>query len=303
MDTYMKKTIALLGSTGNTGSIATEILLQNKDIQVRVTGRSAEKLAHYAEKGAEVFVGDQADASFLTKVFSGADLAYLVIPSNLQIADYKSYANQLSDAFVTAIKQSGLKNVVFLSSLGAEHATGTGPITGLHQAEEKLKSISGLNVLSLRAGYFMANYFGSLGMIKHNGINGGAIKANIPIAHVAPSDIGKVAAEELVNFNTTGFEIKEVYASKLATSAEVTSLLGNALGKPELPYIEFSGADFKAGLVGAGLSESMAEMFVEMAEGMNSGLIQPTQNTDDWQDQLVTVDAFIPYLVSAYAAN
>ena len=303
MDTYIKKTIAILGSTGNTASTATEILLANKDINLRVTGRSAEKLAHYADKGAEVFIGDQADALFLTKVFTGADVAYLVIPSKWQITDYKEYANQLSDAFVTAIKQSGLKNVVLLSSLGAEHATGTGPIAGLHQAEEKLKSIPDLNILAIRAGYFMANYFGSLGMIKHNGINGGAIKSTIPIAHIAPSDIGKVAAEALLNFNTNGFEIKEVYSPKLYTSTEITSLIGEALGKPELPYIEFTGADFKAGLVGAGLSESMAEMFVEMAEGMNSGLIQPNQSAKEWQNELTTFEDFLPNLVSAYSAN
>jgi len=75
------------------------------------------------------------------------------------------------------------------------------------------------------------------------------------------------------------------------------------LGKPELPYIEFTGADFKAGLVGAGLSESMAEMFVEMAEGMNSGLIQPNQSAKEWQNELTTFEDFLPNLVSAYSAN
>jgi hypothetical protein len=42
-----------------------------------------------------------------------------------------------------------------LSSYGAHVPQGTGPVTGLHTSEQKLNAIGGLNILHLRAAYFM----------------------------------------------------------------------------------------------------------------------------------------------------
>jgi hypothetical protein len=49
-----------------------------------------------------------------------------------------------------------------------------------------------------------------------------------------------------------------------------------AIGKPGLPYVQFKNEDFKHGLVGAGLSESAADSYIEMYESMNRGTIQGT---------------------------
>ena len=61
----------ILGATGNTGSVATETLLAKKQ-QVRVVGRSKERLARFTSRGAEGFVADVTDSAALSKAFKGA---------------------------------------------------------------------------------------------------------------------------------------------------------------------------------------------------------------------------------------
>lgn len=295
------KTYTILGSTGNTGSVVANHLLK-AGANVRVTGRNLEKLTAFTKQGAEAFVGDQSDAAFLTRAFSGADAAYILIPSNLTIPDYTAYADGLTAAFVTAIKNSGLKSVVFLSSLGAHLPSGTGPISALYRAEQQLKSIPGLNVLSIRAGYFMSNFFGSLGMIKHAGINGGVVRPDIKMAMVSPADIGAVAAHELLHFSVSGFQTLELAGERELDLNDVTRKIGAAIGKPELPYITFTDEQFFGGLVGAGLSESMASNYVEMSHGMNTGKIVQLDPVSARNTAPTRFEAFLPALAGAYKA-
>ena len=72
-------TYVILGATGNTGSIIADSLL-SKGKKVRVVGRDAGRLQLFVRKGAEAFTGDVSDAVALTKAFTGARAAYLMLP-------------------------------------------------------------------------------------------------------------------------------------------------------------------------------------------------------------------------------
>src|SRR5215467_13689737 len=140
----------VLGASGNTGHVvATNLLTRGQ--QVRVVGRNSAHLQPLSSKGAEPFIADISDASALAKAFQQADSAYVMIPPNLKTNDPLGYANRVSDAIAAAIKSAGTKNVVVLSSLGAELPSGTGPVVGLHNLEQKLNQISGVNAVYLRA--------------------------------------------------------------------------------------------------------------------------------------------------------
>src|SRR5580704_14843135 len=129
----------ILGASGNTGSIIANFLL-SKGEKVRVMGRYAGRLQRFVRKGAEAFTGD-------------VSAAYLLLPPISSREDQE----RGSDAIAKAVKESGLRYAVYLSSYGAQLPEGTGPVAGLHSSEQKLNAISGLNVLHLRAAYFMEN--------------------------------------------------------------------------------------------------------------------------------------------------
>ena len=155
----------ILGASGNTGSIIADFLLL-KGEKVRVMGRDAGRLERFVRKGAEAFTANVSDAAALTKAFSGAHAAYLMLPPVTSREDQE----RQSDAIAKAVKESGLRYAVHLSSYGAHVPEGTGPIAGLHSSEQKLNAISGLNVLHLRAAYFMENNLAAIGMIHGMGI-------------------------------------------------------------------------------------------------------------------------------------
>jgi uncharacterized protein YbjT (DUF2867 family) len=140
----------ILGASGNTGSIIADFLL-SKGQKVRVVGREAGRLQRFVRKGAEAFTADMTDAAALTKAFGGARAAYVLLPPITSREDQE----RESDAIAKAVKASGLRHAVYLSSYGAHVPQGTGPVTGLHSAEEKLNAISDLNVLHLRAALFV----------------------------------------------------------------------------------------------------------------------------------------------------
>src|ERR1700676_5214594 len=160
----------ILGASGNTGSIIADSLL-SKGRKARVMGRDAGRLERFVRKGAEAFTANVSDAAALTKAFSGVRAAYLMLPPVTAREDQE----RQSDAIAKAVKESGLRYAVHLSSYGAHVPEGTGPIAGLHSSEEKLNAIRGLNVLHLRAAYFMENNLAAIGMIHGMGVFGNAL--------------------------------------------------------------------------------------------------------------------------------
>ena len=174
--------IAVMGASGNTGGRISEQLLHQGE-KIRALGRSAARLAGLERKGAELRTGDAADGTFLTGAFRDADAVYTLLPPDPQSPDLRKKWDQEGEAIVKAIRDSGVRFVVFLSSIGADLPEGTGPIAGLHAQEERLRQLRDVNVLILRPASFFENFYATLSLIKQQGINGGAVGAGSPNAY------------------------------------------------------------------------------------------------------------------------
>jgi uncharacterized protein YbjT (DUF2867 family) len=269
----MKNVIVVTGASGHIGHELAERLLSAGQT-VRAVARGVEKLKPLGARGAEVRPGSFDDRAFLAGVFKGANGVFAMIPPNYSAKDVHAEQRKIAESIVAAIRESGVKNVVSLSSVGAELPDKTGPIAGLHVFEELLDKVAGLNVVHLRAAYFFENHLGSIGVIKNTGINGSAIKAEVPISMVATRDIAAVAADYLTKLDFKARNVRYILGARDYTLTEATRILGAAVGQPDLKYVQFPEADFKKGLVGAGFSASLADLFVEMSQGFNSGLIR-----------------------------
>jgi uncharacterized protein YbjT (DUF2867 family) len=269
----MKNVIVVTGASGHVGHELAERLLSAGQ-GVRVVARGAEKLKPLGARGAEVRPGSLDDRAFLTGALQGAAAVFAMIPPNYSAQDVRAEQRKIAESLVGAVRESGVKNVVSLSSFGAELPDKTGPIAGLHDFEERLDKVAGLNVVHLRAGYFMENQLGSIGVIKNAGINGSAVKADVPVPMVATRDIAAVAADYLTKLEFKGRTVRYVLGPKDYTMTEATRILGAAIGKPDLKYVEFPEADFRKGLAGAGFSSNLADLFVEMSRGLSTGLIR-----------------------------
>jgi uncharacterized protein YbjT (DUF2867 family) len=267
--------IAITGATGQTGSKIADLLL-DAGKKIRVLGRSEENLRHFKERGAEIAVGNQENLSFLTKALKGCEAVYLLIPRKMDTNNIILYYDTLGDVAVQAIQKSGIKKVVFLSSLGAELDSGTGPVVGLHNVEAKLAKLAQTDIVFLRVGAFMENILMNASLIKNQHINGNAILPDAPVAMVATKDIARKASELLAAPTFTGHRVVDLFGDRI-TYKEATTQIGEAIGIPELPYVQFSDADAVKGMMGMGLSKNMAESYAEMSSAISKGLIIPTQ--------------------------
>ncbi len=282
----------VIGASGNTGRIVAERLLARGE-KVRAIGRSADRLANLAKKGAEAFVADATDATALTRAFAGARTAYIMIPPNLIAADVRAYQERVSDATTAALEKAGVEYAVMLSSVGADKPAKTGPVVGLHAFEQKLDRLARLNAIYLRAGYFMENLFPQISVIKNFGVVGGPLRADLAVAMIATEDIGDFAANTLLKLDFRGKRAVELLGPRDVTYQEVSGIVGKALGKPGLGYMQLPATQLKPAMVGMGMSSSMADLILEMAEALNSGYMAPLESRSASNSTPTTIEQFV----------
>jgi uncharacterized protein YbjT (DUF2867 family) len=289
---------AIVGASGNTGSVIAGKLLAHGE-KVRVIGRDAERLERFVQKGADAFVANAGDAASLTKAFSGAKAVYLMIPPNPTISNVRADQERVSDALVAAAQNADVEYAVVLSSIGADKPDKTGPVVGLHNLEQKLNGVAGLKAVYLRAGYFMENLLPQVGIIRSSGVMGGPLRGNLKVAMIATQDIGAAAADLLLQLPFSGKQARELLGQRDLTYQEAASVIGKAIGKPDLGYMQLGPAQIIPALVQAGLSPNMADLLLEMAESLNSGYMAPleprsAQNTTSTSIETFVAERFLP---------
>lgn len=288
----------ILGASGNTGGIVAEKLL-SRGQRVRVLGRDATRLARFTSKGAQAVTADVTDQAGLTKAFDGVTAVYALLPPNIAAVDVRAYQERASDAIAAAIQKASVPKAVVLSSIGADKAEKVGPAVGLHNFEQKLNGIRGLDAVYLRAGYFMENLLPQVKVIQNFGMLGGPVRADLHLPMIATRDIGAAAAELLLKADFAGKQTHELLGQRDVTYSQVASIIGKAIGKPNLNYTQLPPAQLKPALVQMGMSSSMADLLLEMAEALNTGrmvALEPRseRNTTPTSIETFVAEEFVP---------
>jgi len=269
-----KMKIIVTGSLGNISKPLTAALVE-KGHTVTVISSSPEKQAAIEALGATAAIGSLEDAGFLTSTFTGADAVYCMVPPNNYFdpnLDLFAYYRKLGDNYAEAIKASGVKRVVTLSTWGAHLEKGNGILLGAHDIEQTLNELpTDVAITHMRPTSFYYNLLGYSQMIKAQGFIAANYGANDVIAWVSPKDIAAAIAEELET-PTNGKKVRYV-ASEELTGNETASILGEAIGKPDLKWILTSDEQMLNGLKSVGMNPEIAAGLVEMYAGLHSGLL------------------------------
>lgn len=268
----MSKIITIIGASGRVGSKTVQ-LLSGKGYTLRLVARDAGKLDQFKNTpGVEIHAGSAKDADFLTNVMKGSDVVFTMTPADFSITNVPKHQDELGTATIAAIRNSGVKKVLNLSSVGGHTEEKTGIVAGLARQEQRLNALEGVEVLHLRPSYFMENLLANIGMIKGMNINGSAIDGEVAFPIIATEDIARVAAEKLENVTWTGKTVLPLLGPKDYTMKEVTAALANAIGQPNLPYISFPYDQAREGMRQAGLNDSFVEGYIGLSEGINQGV-------------------------------
>lgn len=293
---------AVIGATGHIGQVVAERLLAAGH-QVRVIGRSADRLRGLVEQGAVPHTGEFHDVEVLTKAFTGADGVFAMIPPGYHAPNHLAYQDLVGSAIARALDKARVKFVVNLSSIGAHLEEKTGPIRGLHNQEARLNDMNDLHVVHLRPTYFMENLLWAIPTIQSLGINGSPLRDDLPIPMVATRDIGVKAAEFLAELPLRDHEAFEFFGPRLVTMQDATSILGKVIGKPDLKYVQFPYEDAEKAMVGAGLSPDSARLLIEMDRSFNEGFIRPTQPMTRDHLGTTSIEQFADAFAVAYRAT
>ena len=284
----------ILGAAGNTGSIIADSLLLKRQ-KVRVLGRDAGRLQRFVRKGAEALTADVSDAVALTKAFRGARAAYLMLPPITSREDQE----RESDAIAKAVTESGLRYAVNLSSFGAQVPEGTGPVEGLHSLEQKLNAIGSLNVLHLRAAYFMENHLPAVGIIQEMGMFGHALLPELKLPMIATRDVGPYAAQRLLDLDFSGKQTRELLGERDLSMTEVTAVIARGIGRADLRYVQLPYDRMEQALAQMGIPLKKTAVYIEMFKAINTGVLaaleprSPENSTPTSFEQFVE-DVFAP---------
>ena len=264
---------AITGSAGHISKPLVEKLL-SKGHEVTVIGRNAANLAALVAKGAKAAIGSIQDVDFLIKAFAGADAVYTMSPPpDFAVTDWKASIAQNGKNYAKAIRANNIKYVVNLSSVGGHMPQGAGPVSGLYYSEQALNALADVNIKHLRPGYFYPNFFTNINLIKNMNIMGSNFGGpGLKMVLSEPDDIADIAAEELLNHNFTGHSVRYVVSDE-RTTTEVAHIIGEAIGKPDLPWVIFSDQQALDGMLQAGLPAEIATNYVEMGNAFHSGII------------------------------
>jgi uncharacterized protein YbjT (DUF2867 family) len=274
----MKKTIVVLGATGKVGSKISEILLKEGHY-VKLIARTADKLETFKDMGAEVIFSDITDIDVLANTFKNADSAYVMTPPSFTANSYRAFQRKVGDAIIEAIQKSGIKYIVNLSSCGAHMHENNGIIAGLAELEVKLNQLNDVNVLHLRPAYFIDNTLLNIPLIKEMGINGTTADADHQIPMVATKDIAFIAAKHLANQDFKGKSVQPILGDRNYTFKELTSIIGRAIGKPDLQYVQFPIEQAKQAMISQGISADIANDITAMETSLKNGIMNYEQRT------------------------
>jgi uncharacterized protein YbjT (DUF2867 family) len=261
----------LSGSLGHiTKPLASHLIAA--DHEVIIISSRGERRQEITSLGASAAIGSVEDPGFLAKTFKGADAVYTMVPPKYDAPDVVAFNHTIGDNYAAAVKASGVKMIVNLSSWGAHNPAGCGPVTGMYFVEQALNALEDVHIRHLRPGFFYTNLLSFIPMIKGVGIVGNNYGPDTRLIMVSPDAIAKVAEEELISLAFSGRSIRYI-ASDESNFGDITAMLGKAIGRPNLIYKMFTDEEMRAGLMQAGLSQNMAENFVELGRAIRTGMM------------------------------
>ncbi|MEW8607125.1 MAG: NmrA family NAD(P)-binding protein [Candidatus Thiodiazotropha sp.] len=220
-----RERILVLGAAGKTGyATARELLVRGELVRAFVHRKSDRSDALMAA-GAEIFVGDMSDFEDISKSLTGIDKAYFVapwVPEQLHIAT----------TFAAAAAESGLKLIVAITQWLAQPRHPSLATRQAFLSDRLFGILRGIDVVTINTGWFADNFLQPelLAMATQLGI------FPFPLwegrtAPVSNEDLGRVAAEALVNPQPYIGRMLRPTGPELMSPQELADALGRAAGR------------------------------------------------------------------------
>ncbi len=242
--------------------------------QVRALFRTTEKAAALAELGTEPFQAPIEDGSRMEAAFQEMEGVFIMTPPFRSAPGPRGEHAMALAAISHAVQASHVPKVVFLSSIGAEHAAGTGSSLRLYDMERALHCLP-MNTASIRSAYFMENLLLLYPTVGETGTLPSMLDSlDKAIPLVASEDIGKLAARLLVE-PWSGHRTVELEGPRAYSMRDVAKTFSEALQRP-VEAVAAAKEERLSMLRKLGYTAQAAEDLSAKFAGMDSGSVSFT---------------------------
>jgi uncharacterized protein YbjT (DUF2867 family) len=257
----------VLGANGRAGGEAAHALIERGEA-VRVVVRRREQGEKWIALGAEVAEASIEDIDAMANALKGASAAFLLNPPPVS-GDPYARTEELGAALANAVRRAGLPKAVVLSSIGAQHAFGTGVIATLNRFEALLDGAAPATAF-LRSGYFVETWGEVAEIVISESMLPTFIESSQKIPMVSTIDVGRTAAAVLSE-NWTGKRVVELGGPEDWSAGDVAKAFADVLGRSVASALV--PPERRAALLAEeGVPGEVASALLGMYEGIANGL-------------------------------
>lgn len=252
--------ITVLGSLGHINRhYVPRLIADGHDVTVITSSR--DRIPDIEALGAKSAVGSNRDVDFLIRTFTGSDVVYLMVSGidPTSGADMWQNAIWLYDNYKTAVHHAGVKNVVNLSSIGADDPN-AGILYMYRFGEDALNSLDGVNVAHIRPVGFYNNLFADVRSLKTMHTIFSPVPADTVRGWVSPTDIADVIYA-LITHTPEGKSVKFVVSDWATGHDWIKALAENGI---EAKYQQISYEAVAENMIKMGVQEETARLFAQM---------------------------------------
>lgn len=273
--------IVVTGSLGHISKPLTQALVQQGH-SITVISSNQERLAAIEDLGAKAAIGTMEDIDFLAHTFKGADVVYLMetlAPNAFfdHSIDFVAALSKIGENYRQAIEQSGVKQIVHLSSIGAHMAEGSGILRFHYNVEKSLNQLpDDVSIKFMRPVGFYYNMFAFIPSIKAQGVIIANYGGDEQEPWVSTTDIAAVIAEEIEKpFN--GRSVRYIASDEISPN-EIARTLGKAIGRDDVKWLEVSDEQYLNGVIEAGMNPQTAQGLIEMNAARRGSVLYEDYN-------------------------
>lgn len=264
----------VLGASGRVGSAIVSALLE-KGQNVRGIVRNEEKAAELRAKGAEAAVADAHNLPALKAAFRNGGTLFVLTPETGKEEDVLGETHDILVNYRFAAEATGVRKIVGLSSMGAQHAQGTGNLIMSHMLENAFEGLDITRVF-VRPAYYYSNWMNYLDLAREQGILPTFFPVDMKIMMISPADVAAFVADKMTENDPDG-TIYELAGPDSYSSADVAAVFSKILNR-EVTAQETPRGEWNATLAGIGFSPDAIKNFIEMTEAVINGQAGPEGN-------------------------
>jgi uncharacterized protein YbjT (DUF2867 family) len=259
--------IVVTGSLGNISKPLTHELVQKGHL-VTVISTKSERKEDIEAIGAKAAIGTMEDVEFLTSTFKGADIVYCMATNDMSVFfdpsfDIYAYYNQIGKNYQKAIAQSGVKRVIYLSTIGAHIEKGNGILRFHYDVESILNQLpDDVSIKFMRPVGFYTNIFREMETIKAQATIIQNYGGDDKEPWVSPLDIASAIADEIEK-PFEGRTIRYIASEEISPN-EIAKVLGEAIGVPNLKWQVIPDEELFNAWVAIGFNPEIAKGYIEM---------------------------------------